>query len=144
MSHLQRITHDGELLAIIIPASHGQPGIDFVTEPTSSLQLATMLHKDGHRIRPHVHNPVERSFDYTQEVLVVRSGRMRVDLYTRDMQYLQSHVLAAGDIILLVAGGHGFEALGDLDMVEIKQGPFVGERDKTRFDGLASGHHILP
>ena len=44
-------------------------------------------------------------------------------------------MLEAGDVILLAKGGHGFEVLEELEMFEVKQGPYPGEVDKTRFEG---------
>ena len=46
---------------------------------------------------------------------------------------MESYVLEQGDVILLASGGHGFQVLEDLEMYEIKQGPYAGENDKTRF-----------
>jgi hypothetical protein len=43
--------------------------------------------------------------------------------------------LEGGDVILLVNGGHGFEVLEEVEMFEVKQGPYVGDQDKTRFQG---------
>ena len=39
-------------------------------------------------------------------------------------------------MILLLSGGHGFKVLKKLEMLEIKQGPFVGEKDKKRLEKL--------
>jgi mannose-6-phosphate isomerase-like protein (cupin superfamily) len=100
--------------------------------------LAYMNHPAGKVILPHVHNPVLREVAYTQEVLFIRRGRLRVDFYDDSQIYLDSRILKAGDVILLVSGGHGFEALEDLEMIEVKQGPYVGEQDKTRFVGITS------
>lgn len=133
MTDVKRIVHDEQVLAIILPANYQPDGIEFVTQPDSAMQLAAMHHKIGHLIRPHTHNPVSRHILYTQEALVVRKGRVRVDLYSVSQVYVESHILTAGDVILLMAGGHGFEVLEDLDMIEIKQGPFIGDADKTRF-----------
>lgn len=58
---------------------------------------------------------------------------MRVDFYDEYEDYLESRDLKAGDIILLVSGGHGFQVLEDVEMVEVKQGPYAGENDKKRF-----------
>jgi hypothetical protein len=69
-------------------------------------------------------------------VLVLKKGRLRVDFYDRQMRYVESHMLEAGDTILLATGGHGFEVIEEIEMLEIKQGPFVGESDKTRFSGV--------
>lgn len=114
-------------------ASFSKPGVNFVTPDDYSLQLGYMLHPAGKVIEPHIHHEVERHITLTQEVLFIRRGKVRVDFYSDQRQFLESRVLCAGDIILLASDGHGFEALEDLEMVEVKQGPYVGGRDKVRF-----------
>jgi mannose-6-phosphate isomerase-like protein (cupin superfamily) len=130
---IEEIRHGDQLLAIIISAELKEPGIHFFTPNDLSQQLAYMHHPAGKVIIPHVHNPVPREVHYTQEVLFIKSGRMRVDFYTNDREFLQSRVLGPLDVILLVQGGHGFEMLEAVEMVEVKQGPYVGDLDKTRF-----------
>ena len=93
-----------------------------------------MKHPKGKVIQPHVHNVVKREVLYTKEVLVVKSGKVRADFYTEERSYVSSTVLVTGDVILLASGGHGFTILEDTEMFEIKQGPYAGENDKTRFD----------
>ena len=78
----------------------------------------------------------------TQEVLFIKKGILRVDFYDEYEDYLESRDLHAGDIILLVSGGHGFEVLEEVEMFEVKQGPYAGDADKTRFDGVDSGKVI--
>ena len=78
-----------------------------------------------------------REVRFTKEVLFIRSGRVRVDFYTEEQQYIESSVLEAGDVILLAYGGHGFEMLEPTEIIEVKQGPYVGEQDKTRFAPVA-------
>jgi mannose-6-phosphate isomerase-like protein (cupin superfamily) len=97
-----------------------------------------MCHPAGKSIQAHFHNPVPREVKYSQEVLFIRKGRLRVDFYDTARQHLESRVLVCGDTILLVSGGHGFQVLEDLEMIEVKQGPYVGEEDKTRFTGIVS------
>ncbi len=84
-----------------------------------------------------LHNPVRREVQYTQETLFIRRGQLRVDFYSEDRDYLESRVLQSGDVILLIRGGHGFQVLEELEMIEVKQGPYAGDQDKTRFDGVA-------
>jgi mannose-6-phosphate isomerase-like protein (cupin superfamily) len=95
-----------------------------------------MHHPAGKEIPPHVHNPVPREVHFTQEVLFIKRGKLRVDFYDEDRNYLESRILEAGDTILLATGGHGFEVLEEIEMIEVKQGPYAGEQDKTRFQGL--------
>lgn len=75
--------------------------------------------------------------EYTQEVIFLKKGRLRVDFYNSQQEYVDSRVLEAGDVILLASGGHGFTILEDVEMFEVKQGPYIGEHDRTRFQGVA-------
>ncbi|HBM15436.1 MAG TPA: hypothetical protein DD381_03700 [Lentisphaeria bacterium] len=135
---IKQISHNQKLLGIIIPKDFHKEGIEFFTSNDMSQQLAFMSHHKGHEIVPHFHNPVPRTINYTQEVLFIRKGKLRVDFYDDKQEYLESHVLEAGDVILLASGGHGFEALEDLEMFEVKQGPYIGEKCKTRFTSVSS------
>lgn len=134
---MKEIRYRGNLLAIIIPHDYHKPGISFFTPSELSQQLAYMEHPTGHEIIPHVHNPVKREVSYTKEVLVLRKGKLRVDFYDDDRNYVESHVLEGGDVLLLVSGGHGFKVIENLEMFEIKQGPYAGDQDKTRFNGVS-------
>jgi uncharacterized protein YjlB len=89
-----------------------------------------MSHPQGHVIAAHEHVPVSHLVTKAQEVLVIRRGKVRVDLYAQDGQFLSAHILREGDVILLAAGGHGFKAIEDLEMLEIKQGPYLGKDEK--------------
>jgi len=124
---------DREIYAIIIRSDFEQSGIQFFTPPEFSQQLAYMKHEKGEIIEPHVHNEVNREVVRTQEVLVIKSGEVQVDLYTVEHEYWGSVTLGAGDLILLASGGHGFTMLEPTEMIEIKQGPYLGDQDKVRF-----------
>lgn len=133
---LQEIKHNKLLLAIIISSNFSKPGIHFFTPDDFSQQLGYMNRPDGYIIPPHRHNIVPRKVDLTQEVLFIKSGKVRVDFYNDEQVYLESRILYPGDIILLAHGGHGFEMLEASEMIEVKQGPYCGEQDKVRFDHI--------
>ncbi|MEM7186342.1 MAG: hypothetical protein AAF466_06755 [Bacteroidota bacterium] len=135
---VEQIKHNDTLLAVIIGASYKEEGIQFFTPNDFSQQLGYMNRKKHYVIEPHVHNPVKREVVWTQEVLYIKSGKVRVDFYDDEKEYLESRVLSAGDVILLAAGGHGFEMLEDSEIIEVKQGPYSGDRDKTRFEPVSS------
>ena len=141
---VEEFRHDGELLALIVRREFHVDGIQFFTTGDFSQQLGYMAHKRGKVIAPHVHNPVAREVHYTQEVLFLRSGRLRVDFYDNAQNYLESRILNGGDVILLATGGHGFEVLEDVAMFEVKQGPYAGDSDKTRFGGISVQDIKLP
>lgn len=130
---IERVNHQGEELALILRRDFRKDGIEFLTANDYSQQLGYMNRPAGYVIPPHVHNPVAREVRFTKEVLFIKSGRLRVDFYSDAQQYIESTVLEAGDVILLAFGGHGFEMLEPTEIIEVKQGPYVGEQDKTRF-----------
>ena len=140
----EEILHNGKLLALILRARFRAEGIRFFTPDDFSQQLGYMNRPRGYVIPPHVHNPVQRSVHYTKEVLFIRSGKLRVDFYDDEQNYLESRILSAGDVILLAFGGHGFEMLESTEMIEVKQGPYAGDADKTRFEPIPAGKLRLP
>lgn len=141
---LETIKYGDITLALILRAAYRTEGIRFFTPDDFSQQLGYMNHPQGYVIPPHVHNAVTRNVHFTKEVLFIRSGRVRVDFYDDDQTYLESRILATGDVILLAFGGHGFEMLEASEIVEVKQGPYTGEGDKTRFPPIQAGKIRLP
>ena len=133
---IETLKSGDQLLAVIVSGKFREPGIHFFTPNDLSQQLAYMRHPAGKVIDPHVHNPVSRNVHFTQEVLLIKRGRLRVDFYDNDQRYLESRVLEEGDVILLATGGHGFEVIEEVEMIEVKQGPYAGDQDKTRFTGV--------
>ncbi len=135
---VEKIAHNGEMYALIVRDKFSEPGISFFTPNDLSQQLAYMRHPAGKIIDAHFHNPVPRSVSFSQETLFIKRGRLRVNFFDNQQRYLESRELEAGDVILLVKGGHGFEVLEELERVEVTQGPYTGDQDKTRFDGKVS------
>lgn len=133
---IQHIIHSNQLLSIIIRRNFEKQGIEFFTPDDFSQQLAYMKRPKDYVIPPHVHNPVLREVQLTQEVLYIKSGKVRVDFYDDDKNYLESIIVEAGDVILLADGGHGFEMLEESEIIEVKQGPYAGEMDKVRFESI--------
>lgn len=140
---LEQINHNDKMLGLIIRANYRKEGIAFFTPDDFSQQVGYMNRPKDYVIPPHVHNLVLRSIDLTQEVLVVRSGKVRVDFYDDDRNYLESRIAETGDIILLAHGGHGFKMLEPTEMVEVKQGPYCGEMDKVRFEPVSDDRVVM-
>lgn len=136
MDGIKEIKKKEKLLAMVIKSNHTCEGIDFITPNEYSQQVAYMHHPTGKKIDAHVHNLVHRNVVNTQEVLFIKTGKLRVDFYDDYEDYQESVILEAGDVILLVSGGHGFTVLEEVEMIEVKQGPYAGEADKKRFAGI--------
>lgn len=142
MGQVEEVKKKNRLLAMIIRDNYVCDGVDFITPSEYSQQVAYMRHPKGKIIDAHVHNIVHRNVVMTQEVLFIKKGILRVDFYDEYEDYLESRKLHAGDIILLVSGGHGFQVLEEVEMVEVKQGPYAGENDKKRFAGVG-GNQVI-
>lgn len=126
----ETISAAGQALAILIRSTDRGNGTEFVTDPSISMQLAAISHPRGQTVAAHHHPIAPRTIAKTCETLIVRSGRIRVDLYDNEQRHWGSRDLGPGDVILLIDGGHGVEVLEDVDMIEVKTGPFTGDRDK--------------
>jgi len=135
---IEHILDKDQELALIIRKSFQKDGIEFLTPDSYSQQLAYMNRPFGYLIPPHVHNPVVREVVFTREVLFIKSGKVRIDFYDDQKSYIKSSILEQGDVVLLASGGHGFEMLEPTQMIEVKQGPYAGDQDKTRFDGITA------
>jgi hypothetical protein len=132
---IEKIVHDNTVIAIIVYKNYQTEGIKFLSPAEFALQLGFMQRQAGYQIVPHIHNPVHRHSIDTQEVLFIKSGVIRIDFYSYEQVYLESRELSAGDFILLAGAGHGIEVLEDATIVEVKNGPFIAEADKGRFEG---------
>jgi len=131
---LEKIFAGQQLLALILRSEFASEGIEFFTPSHFSQQLGYMNRPKGFTITPHVHNVVSRDVELTQEVLFIKSGSVKMDIYDLDRNFINSYVLNKGDVVLLASGGHGFTMLEKSEIIEVKTGPHIGEKDKTRFN----------
>jgi hypothetical protein len=131
---LEYLYHKGDIYSIVLRNTYKGDSISFFTPDSFSQQFGYLLHKKGAVIKPHEHRINTRTIQYTQEVLIIREGKVKVNFFDTDHQPVFSELLESGDVILLCGGGHGFEFLADTVMIEIKQGPYTGANDKVIFE----------
>jgi hypothetical protein len=134
--NLEIIKKGKNILAIIIYDNYHSKKISFFTPENFSQQLAFMFRNKKDVVNAHFHGDVKREIYDTQEVLIIKKGKVKINLYDSSKKYLDSRILKKGDIILLAEGGHGLEMLEDVEMIEIKQGPYFKEKDKIKFKGV--------
>ena len=130
---IREIKNQDKLLAIVIPNNYHHEGLNFLTPDSLSQQLAYMSYPKGKVIQSHIHNKITRTITDTLEVLYLKKGKLLVRFYDDNKKFIKKLTLKSGDLILLISGGHGFEVLEEIEMFEIKQGPYLGELDKVKF-----------
>jgi hypothetical protein len=140
---VQNICDDSGLLGVIIRADFQADGIVFATPNELPQQLGYMNRPAGYEIDPHVHVLKRYEVEFSSETLFIRKGKVRIDFYSEDKQFLSSEILTAGDVVLLCRGGHGFEMLEESEIIEVKQGPYESDNDKIRFTGVEKNKIIL-
>ena len=133
MQHVEHINWNGTPLAYIVHAEIDPRETTFVTPGDFKQQVGFIVYAAGSEIPRHVHRPVQRRLNETSEVLIVRRGCCEVDIYNDDRELIAVRKLRAGDILILVAGGHGFRVLEDTVLLEVKQGPYTGLEERERF-----------
>lgn len=139
---IEKVEYQGTLYALIIRQQHQGQGLEFFTNPQDTLQMAHFNFPKGKIFRAHEHKIIPRQVGVTQEVLIIKSGQIRVDIYDHERVLFFQTILSSGDIILICTGGHGLEVLSDdFSMVEIKQGPYLGLDDKVIFDEVHTSQH---
>ena len=132
---IENIKYKKKLYALIVRKKfRKKSGINFFTSKDATQQFGYMKHKKNHLIMPHKHNKRLTKILITTEVIILFKGILRVDFYNMKKAYLFSKKVYAGDIIMLVNGGHGFKVLKDIQMIEVKQGPYSLSMDKVKFE----------
>jgi len=132
---MHEITERGTVIARVIRASDWKEGLSFYSKDNEFIQAGTWRYNAGKELLAHRHNPVERTATVTQEVVYVKHGRLAARIYGADRQLLETVELKAGDTLIALHGGHGYDILeDDTQVLEVKNGPYPGpERDRTRF-----------
>ena len=126
---------EGVVLARLIPKilQFGKTGANFFSNQNEFLQVGQIYYPQNHIIPSHEHLEVKTNISTINEVLILVEGKMEVNLYLNRI-LKHSLIMNSGDAIVLMGGGHGFKMLKPSKIIEIKQGPYMGDLDKVRFD----------
>jgi hypothetical protein len=130
---IEAIRSGERTLTLIVRAEIDPPSTTFVTPPQFPLQVGFVVYPSSGKVDRHFHLPLERHIVGTAEVLVVRRGRCEMDVYDDERKLVSTRELRTGDVVVMVGGGHGFRMLEDTTLLEVKQGPYTGLDEKTRF-----------
>jgi hypothetical protein len=135
MSEIVEIKEGDLVLARYIPSTAAwQDGLNFFSNDEDFIQVGIWGYGAGKELKAHIHNEVKREVLWTQEVLFVRTGKLRANIFDTNENKVAELEVNAGDVIILLRGGHGYDILEEgTQVLEIKNGPYVGpDRDRRR------------
>ena len=130
---IEQIMHKKNIYAIIVRKNNQfkKKGVNFITRKQELFQLGFISHKKKHKIKKHYHVKKVRKISFFSEVLIMKKGILKVMFYDEKNKNIKKDtILKRDDIILLLKGGHGFVVLKDVEIVEVKQGPYQKNTDK--------------
>ncbi len=123
---MEKIFYKKKLVAIKIVRM--PEGTSPVTDGKEPFQALTLKHPKGKYLLAHKHKHKRRVTSRLQECLVVRKGKVKIDLYGPDDKKFKSVTIGAGEALLLASGGYGIHVLQDAEMMEFKNGPFLEDK----------------
>jgi uncharacterized protein YjlB len=128
MTEMIEIKEGDFVLARHIPAATAwHDGLNFFSQDKDFIQVGIWGYSAGKELKPHIHNEVKREVLWTQEVLFVRKGKLRANIFDTLGKKVAELEVNSGDIIILLRGGHGYDILENgTQILEIKNGPYVG------------------
>jgi hypothetical protein len=135
-SNIERIIHKRKIYALIIreKVQFKKRGVNFLTDDNDLLQVGFLKHNKNHKIKSHVHIKQKRNINYSSEVLIIRKGELKVSFFDeKGKKIFKPKILHKNDIIILFQGGHGFEVKKNCEIIEVKQGPYLKNKDKKLF-----------
>ena len=130
---IEQIIHKKKIFAVIVRGQKQfkKKGVNFITRNEELLQLGFIKHKKNHKINTHYHVKKTRKISFFSEVLIIKKGILKVMFYDEKNKHLKKDkILKKNDIILLLKGGHGFEVIKNVEIIEVKQGPYNKSTDK--------------
>ena len=132
---MKEISANGKLFARYVSGDSWAPNLSFFSADDDFVQVGTWVYEKGKQLAAHRHNVYPRTGERTQEVIFVRKGGLTARIYDEEGSLVETVSMRAGDLLILLAGGHGYEIdEDDTQVLEVKNGPYAGaEADRVRF-----------
>lgn len=119
---MQKIVHSHQLLGIKVDKI--TPGSKPITNPKEFIQMVTLKHSRGTKLQAHYHQPRIRRTTKLQECLIIKKGKVRLDLYSNAGKLVRKIFLNSGQVYISLNGGVGLTVIDDAEIIEVKNGPF--------------------
>lgn len=115
-------------------------GVRFLTPLHYPLQVGVHEYRRKRSVTLHRHPDLHYRVNTTQEFLYIEKGKAIITVTNRRWKTIATVVLKKGDFILFVDGGHQIEFSPSTRIVEIKQGPYPGDKKAKIFKNSPHVH----
>lgn len=123
---MEKIFYKKDLVAIKITKI--PKGSTPLTDPVYPLQIVSLSHPKGKYLVAHTHSPKKRVTNFLQECLIVKKGKIKIELYSKDKTKFKKLFLKEGQMLLMVNGGLSITVIEDCEALEFKNGPFAEDK----------------
>lgn len=124
---------NGTHLATIVRPQMSKEGLSFLTNDDNFIQVGLWNYKKNKRLDTHYHNTFSREAMKTNESVYVVKGKIKCNLYFENGEFISSHIINQGEMIIQFNGAHEYFIEEDAIVIENKNGPYFGpEKDRTR------------
>ena len=98
------------------------------TDAKETLGILTIKLSKNSLIPAHFHKPLKRITHRLQECIVIKKGKIKINLYGPDNKFFKSLFLKEGELFLIINGGHEVTIIEDCEMFVIKSGPYKQDK----------------
>lgn len=133
MERIIRMEKNGLPYALLFCGRIETDAVRFLTQNEDELQVGVMERPTGYEVKPHRHPLIPKQVQGISEFLYIEKGRVQVQVYDDDWRVIGDQEMQAGDFLLFLRGGHGLRVLEPVRMIEVKQGPYLGDAKNKAF-----------
>ena len=111
-------------------------GTNFITESFLPMQLSIFSTKFFKHLPAHIHLENKREIKTTSEFIFVLKGNIKVNIFDKNENIIDTFYLRKEEALLQFEGGHEFFIEPNTIFFELKQGPYLGkDKDKKEIKG---------
>ena len=133
MSSVTPVTKDSLTYALFVCGRPPVDGAKFLTENADEFQVGIMERPKGYDVKPHQHPARSNVISRTTEFLYIEEGKVEATVFDEDWKEIGRQILSAGDFLVFFRGGHTLTMIEPTRLVEVKQGPFLGDAKGKTF-----------
>lgn len=124
---------NGEVYALLADGESLSPGTQWFGDSFQPLQASRMVYGAGKDFRAHKHILNPRIIKRTQEAFVVITGKIGIDIFGEDKNFMGTLEASGGEAIFVYRGYHYVKILEGGIFYEIKAGQFTCVSEDKEF-----------